>query len=569
MQSNRTFAGAAPGLSIPSVALVLLVSSLPLHAQQPAPGGGASAPEREPRGTLFLGTNALGPAMTDVVLPDPCTIWDGPCGVPGPPDPPPPPHVSKSCIELPLVNDRCPTWTSPPYDSGADGPDAPGGLLTHGRVTATRPQGDTVYTLGTSDGRYGPDLDYDLVLLAHYAGSGSLRWVQRVRGPSSRRYAYAVALTVSPDGSQVFVTGGLHPTLAASNGAAITVAFDAVSGATQWSREDLPAWSQGVSVRDIESDGTRVFITGGAQSSAGAEALTIAYDASSGATLWSQRHASPMPEGSSASSLATSPDGSRVYVGGTYLGVIPPSTVLRAKTPFLLAYDAGSGSLAWQTDTGPDVIGNPWADLAVSADGNSIVAATGGAPAATSQDFELMTIAYDASSGAQRWLNFQRGGYGKTSFDSTWFNGPLRLSPDGTRAYVAGYSTSLTNPAMWFDYIVVAYDVATGTRLWHDRYEPGMSNWFPVLEVAPDGGAVYLAGYGRIEANNDVGHYVTLAYDAATGTRSWSALWSRHASFGNGLAVSPDSQRVYVSGFTSLAVDGSYADISVIAYDAD
>src|SRR5439155_26855955 len=112
-----------------------------------------------------------------------------------------------------------------------------------------------------------------------------------------------------------------------------------------------------------------------------------------------------------------------------------------------------------------------------------------------------------------------------------------------------------------FDYETVAYDAATGKGLWARRYGASEDDEATAIAASPDGARVFVGGVSRGSG------YATVAYDAATGAQLWVSRfregdpsYARH-----GLAVSPDSAKVYVTG----AIDryGS-RDYALLAYDA-
>src|SRR5207244_3460218 len=98
-----------------------------------------------------------------------------------------------------------------------------------------------------------------------------------------------------------------------------TVAYEASTGARLWvarytgpgSGPDAPT-SIGVS-----PDGTEVFVTGSSLgSSSGYDYATVAYDAFTGAEHWVARYTARGRHGDLATSLGVSPDGAEVYVTG-------------------------------------------------------------------------------------------------------------------------------------------------------------------------------------------------------------------------------------------------------------
>src|SRR5205807_2428599 len=118
-----------------------------------------------------------------------------------------------------------------------------------------------------------------------------------------------------PDGSQVIVTGRSIGARGDDYDYA-TVAYDASTGATLWGRRyNGPGNGQdAASSLAVSPDGSKVFVTG---LSLGAgtdyDYATVAYDTSTGAKLWLKRYNGPLNSEDSAVSVATSPDGSKVF----------------------------------------------------------------------------------------------------------------------------------------------------------------------------------------------------------------------------------------------------------------
>ena len=83
----------------------------------------------------------------------------------------------------------------------------PGSQQTNGASAVTlSPNGETVYVTGS--GSSGPSLDY--VTVAYSSADGARLWVARYDGPG---YGYPIALAVSPDGARIFVTGRTNANL--------------------------------------------------------------------------------------------------------------------------------------------------------------------------------------------------------------------------------------------------------------------------------------------------------------------------------------------------------------------
>ena len=124
----------------------------------------------------------------------------------------------------------------------------------------------------------------------------------------------------------------------------------------------------------------------------------------------------------------------------------------------------------------------------------------------------------------------------------------LGVSPDGSRVFVTGFSHGSGSGR---DYATVAYGAATGTQRWIRRYNgrPNDNDSAEALRVSPDGSRVFVTGFSfSFVSNYD---YLTVAYNAATGQRSWVKRENGPA-FGDdqasALDVSPDGSRLFVTG---------------------
>jgi DNA-binding beta-propeller fold protein YncE len=187
----------------------------------------------------------------------------------------------------------------------------PGNGDDSARAVLVNPDGARVYVTGLSPGSSG---GYDFGTVAYDASSGTRLWVARYKNQgNSSDDPYS--LGVSPDGAKVYVTGATCPRTCHYG----TVAYDASTGAEIWTAEYKKGYyadSLGVS-----PDGTRVFVTGIGPDRWGSEDYhTVAYDASTGTTLWVARYNGPGNDIDEAYSIAVSPDGSKVMVTGRSLG---------------------------------------------------------------------------------------------------------------------------------------------------------------------------------------------------------------------------------------------------------
>jgi outer membrane protein assembly factor BamB len=122
---------------------------------------------------------------------------------------------------------------------------------------------------------------------------------------------------VSPDGSEVFVTGESEGSTGVPE--LVIVAYDASSGAKLWARRYRTGGSASGVDLGVSADGSKVFVTGtGDGATSGSDYATVAYDASSGAKLWARSYRRPGED--YAGALAASPDGSAVFVTGSSQG---------------------------------------------------------------------------------------------------------------------------------------------------------------------------------------------------------------------------------------------------------
>jgi WD40 repeat protein len=174
------------------------------------------------------------------------------------------------------------------------------------------PDGSTLFVAGAS---VGLTTGADYATVAYDASTGSPIWTKRYNGPGSRA-DHALVLGVSPDGSTVFVTGSSFAKATGLDYA--TVAYDASTSARLWTKryaslgsgDDIP---KGL---EVSPDGSNVFVTGWSNF----DYATVAYDASTGAKLWAMRFNGSANSYDDALALGVRPDGSEVFVAGSSLG---------------------------------------------------------------------------------------------------------------------------------------------------------------------------------------------------------------------------------------------------------
>jgi len=158
-----------------------------------------------------------------------------------------------------------------------------------------------------------------------------------------------------------------------------------------------------------------------------------------------------------------------------------------------------------------------------------------GASTGTATGRDYATVAYNAATGKRLWASRYNGpGNGADSASA------VAVSPDGATVYVTGGSEGIATQR---DYATVAYNAATGAQLWASRYNgPGDSNDSArSVAVSPRGGTVFVTGsvywssWSKVSADTTPGNYCgTVAYSAATGAELWVRLYPKN---GNGYSM--------------------------------
>ena len=360
------------------------------------------------------------------------------------------------------------------------------------------PDGSAVFVTGTSEGNDGADPDY--VTVAYEASTGDMLWATRYAGPGGDRDT-PTALEVSPDGTEIFVTGPSIGRRGDEDYA--TVAYDTATGSQSWVRRhdgrgEGDDWPNALGV---SADGSQVFVTGSSDGSIlhrNTEYATLAYDTATGARSWIQRYKGPGDRSDAAIDLAVSHDGSEVIVTGQGAGPEPSGANYAT-----VAYAALTGVKLWvKRYNGP----GDGADraLAVRLSPNDSVVAVTGESDGTSGRSDYATVAYDASTGARLWS--QRYDGASHLYDRAVAIG---ISSDGSQVFVTGSSTeSYFNT----EYATLAYDAATGAELWIAHYQgPGRRSDAPAdLAASPEGLGVFVTGASLGPRSNY--DFATVAY---------------------------------------------------------
>ena len=361
---------------------------------------------------------------------------------------------------------------------------------------------------------------------------GSMLWIEKYPGHATQgEGAEGTAVVASPDGSAVFVTGSTDK---AGVGLGVTEAYNATTGAGIWRSTFRDRGRNAFYAIATSPDGSKVFVTGGQTGGLnGSNYATVAYNAATGVQLWADK-AGP---GGPARTVAVSPDGSIVYVSGS---------------AGLAAYNASTGAPLWGDAGGTS--------LALSPDGSTLyVTGDGTITTGGTSYYTYLTRAYNAVSGTALWTAQYKIPRGNCNVYS------LKVSPDGSTVFITGYAAEASGTTT---YRTVAYDAATGAQLWVRSFLNGKGpSWALSLAVSPDSSKVFVTGGTNIASG---GGYGTVAYNATTGAALWVARYGTNPNGATGadIAVSPDGSQVFVTG----ASGGKAASVSAygtVAYNAD
>jgi DNA-binding beta-propeller fold protein YncE len=427
------------------------------------------------------------------------------------------------------------------------------------RRVAMSPDGTKVYVAGSSVGTTSGS-DYETI--AYNAATGAAVWGKRYNGTGNAADS-VTAVAVSPDGTKIYVTGSSAGSTSGSDYA--TVAYNATTGALLWvMRYNGPGDDYDeASAVVVSPNGTKVYVTGRSiGSTSELDYATIAYNAMTGAVVWTMRYNGPGNQNDDASAVVVSADGTKVYVSGSSEG----------STSFIdyatVAYNATTGALLWvKRYNGPGNSYDLVRAMRRSPDGTKVYvtgASTGLYSVGSTPTFDYATIAYNATTGAVVWTK-RYNGPGNADDDAS----AVAVSPDGTKVYVTGGSIATVGDCTCDDYATVAYNAMTGAVVWTMRYNgpANRSDGASAVAVSRDSTKVYVTGQSKGSTGNY--NFATLAYNAATGAVGWAQRYDGPGSgpdYGSAVVVSPDSTKVYVTG-RSIGSTNNF-DYATIAYSA-
>src|SRR6266699_1021560 len=192
----------------------------------------------------------------------------------------------------------------------------------------------------------------------------------------------------------------------------------------------------------------------------------------SGAELWLARYDGPGGGFDFAQSVAVSPGGATVFITGSSPGLTSGADYAT------VAYDAATGAQLWASRySGPGNADDHAGSVGVSPGGGTVFVTGGSTRTGAITGDDYVTIAYNAATGARRWLSRYNGHANLKDFAHS-----LATGPGGREVFVTGASHGRRSGV---DYATVAYNAATGAQLWARRYNgPGNNTDEPASVAA-------------------------------------------------------------------------------------
>jgi PQQ-like domain len=329
---------------------------------------------------------------------------------------------------------------------------------------------------------------------------GAPVWIRRYQGTESRRFNSGWSIVHSPDGQTLYATGQSYGSVSKS----VTIAYGA-DGTRKWVRTFGPFVNVAypTTIARLSPDGERLYVAGTAVTGGQSKMLLIAYDASTGAKLWSRVFQRAVATSAFGTALDVSGDGTRVFAA---IQTAPASGGYQYVT---VAYDALTGARDW---TALLRAGNSEVHVAANADGSTVYVAgsddDGTGPAGR-------VVALDAENGHVRWSGSMANPDGPSRPQG------LVVAPDGAHVFVTATAASDDSPSDPSDILTASFDTTTHDRVCLTRYDTPMNKLdAPVgISVSPDGTTVAVTG-------ESAKRMLTVAYDAATGNQRWVATYN-------------------------------------------
>lgn len=222
---------------------------------------------------------------------------------------------------------------------------------------------------------------------------------------------------------------------------------------------------------------------------------------------------------------------------------VVPDALFEVQT---VAYNAETGAVLWNASYRSNSVWDSGRAVTVGPEGETVYMAGTTGPTPYTVEPHLLLAAYDARTGATRWVST----YNNTHGSAILCGQCLEVGPEGENVYIAGEGTAPDWPGNP-DEIVQRYQASDGKLQWSRMIGNLRVTKAEDLELGPDGSVVYLTGQER-------SHVRTVALDAGTGATLWSHNDSAPSYSGgvvsgqdvNHMTVGPDGSQVYLAGDT-------------------
>lgn len=381
-----------------------------------------------------------------------------------------------------------------------------GGLNNQVRAIAVDNEGG-VFVTGSSDGDY--------VTIRYDAATGNTDWEKRYNGDYNG-WDNAAGLALDGKGG-IYVTGSSQT--GENTSTFVTIRYDAATGQQEWATSLKGESNDNNAAEAIAVDSTGgVYVTG---NSAG-DYLTVRYDAATGTQAWASTYSGEGAGYERPTAIAVDNQGS-VYVTGSSEGI---HTFADYAT---VSYDAATGQQQWVSryDAGKDGFDHA---TAIAVDNRGGVYVTGGSQSMGGEEmdhtYDVVTIRYEASSGAQKWL---------ARYDGNDLDFANAIAVDNAGGvYVTGRSETSSGGA----FNTLKYNAADGTQVWAIQTEEGETD-NAARDLALDAeGNVFVTGYGfRTGTGTDI---ITVKY-----SQGQCAVLADAAIQGNTTAATNTKNAVY------------------------
>jgi len=292
-----------------------------------------------------------------------------------------------------------------------------------------------------------------MVAMPAVAAPGDVAW--EAISDFGRANGQGSLVLVSPNGATIFEVGSVFPRKPSD---IVVQARAAADGSLRWSfrYRDPNQFQEHPVAATLSPDGGRLYITGVTRpfftSFFPSHFLTLALDTADGAVLWVETfrgdNRPDRPEANVVRDIGISPNGDSVYVAGR-------QSFAGYSDYLTIAYDASTGAERWvQRYDGPSNGEDRPAALSVTADNTVIVTGTS---FEIGQAANVVTVAYDGSDGTLRWSSsFDGAAHGRDAART------MSLSLDGADLVVSGSSGVGSSETRSNDVLVLDLDPATG-----------------------------------------------------------------------------------------------------------